>query len=109
MFEQIVDSYNPEIIPASMFDFEKVKPAPGAEKLVYKIEHGGRDLAAKLFRRINQGSDERQDRQKGALTEFKAYRYLKTTPIGIYIPEAIAIITGPKNAAIGLAVEWRDG
>lgn len=111
VLERIISLYNPEIIPASQLGLRNMDPvASGAEKLVYKTEYRERPVATKIFRTVNDGSEIRQNRQRAAIREFGLYKSFKQTPIGIFVPDVIGLITdGSQNIPVGIAVQWIDG
>lgn len=88
--------------------FERLKDFGGAEKHAYRVTTRYGDVCAKVFRHQNNVTKERQNRQEMALREMHACRRFKNSPIGIYVPEPLGLIT-ENGQPVGLVMEWWEG
>jgi hypothetical protein len=109
MVERAYNHFAPPLIDGSGYNFDRIPERSGDEKNVFKIDYEGIPLAAKIFRPSSPKVKTESGAEKGAIAEFSLYRSLKHTPLGIYVPEAHGLISGPSGRIVGLAVEWVEG
>jgi hypothetical protein len=80
----------------------------GCEKRVTQFVDGTQILAAKIFHEKN-SRGELVDREQLAQSELAAYLKFKETPLGVFIPDPVCLLSNESGQTIGLAVEWING